>query len=565
VLQELVIHDFAIIESLSLSFESGMTALTGETGAGKSIIIDAVGLLAGGRGSTDFIRTGAAKATLEGLFDATTNPQTKAQLSQFGLETDDETVLLQRDLYPNGRNVCRVNGRLVNTSTLRAIGETLVDIHGQNEHQQLMHPDSHLGLLDQFAGSATQKPLTAYRQVYAKYQLTKTALQTKQANEQEWAQRLDMLQFQVDEIDAAALLPDEETQLEQERDRLANFQRVNDALQQSYELLGNEDFNPLDAIGNAMESMQAIAALDPDYAAISDAIQSAYYGLQDAQSNLSHQLDQMEWNPERLDIVEKRLDLITQLKRKYGDSVAEIIKYGTQAHQELAQMQASEVGEGDLEAQVAQLRQQLLDLGLQLSQARHDAAGRLEKAIHQQLKSLYMEKTVFEVHFETKQVIRADGLDTLEFYIQANPGEAAKPLAKVASGGELSRLMLALKTIFAQTDGVTSIIFDEVDTGVSGRVAQAIANKISLIAQHSQVLCITHLPQVAAMSDHEYLIQKKVASGRTNTTVSKLSAKARIDEIARMLAGSEVTTLTREHAEELLAMAKKTRADLEKA
>ncbi|KRM72814.1 DNA repair protein RecN [Lacticaseibacillus brantae] len=561
-LQELVIHDFAIIESLSLSFDAGMTALTGETGAGKSIIIDAVGLLAGGRGSTDFIRTGAAKASLEGLFDATTNPRTNEQLAAFGLDTDDETVLLQRDLYPNGRNVCRVNGRLVNTSTLRAIGETLVDIHGQNEHQQLMHPETHLGLLDQFADGAVHQQLTTYQAAYTAYQQAKKTLQTKQANEQEWAQRLDMLQFQVGEIDAADLQADEDVTLTQERDQLANFQRVSDALQTSYELLDSEDFSPIDAIGNAMESIQGIAQFNPDYAAIATALQSAYYGLQEAQGDLSRQMDQLAWDPERLDVIEKRLDLITQLKRKYGDQVSDIIAYGAKAHAELAQMQANEAGEGDLETQVNQLRQDLLTVGQQLSQARHKAALALQNAVHDQLKSLYMEKTVFEVHFEQKQVIRPDGLDTLEFYIQANPGEAAKPLAKVASGGELSRLMLALKTIFAQTDGVTSIIFDEVDTGVSGRVAQAIANKISLIAQHSQVLCITHLPQVAAMSDHEYLIQKQVHSGRTTTSVDKLSAKARVDEIARMLAGSEVTTLTREHAEELLAMAAKTRQSL---
>lgn len=554
-LQELVIHDFAIIERLSLSFEGGMTTLTGETGAGKSIIIDAVGLLAGGRGSSDFIRTGAAKATLEGLFDARTNSKTHEKLALFGLETEDETVLLQRDLYPSGRNVCRVNGRLVNTTTLREIGETLVDIHGQNEHQQLMRPESHLGLLDQFGGAAVRKLRLAYQEQFDAYSKLRQAQQKKQANEQEWAQRLDMLEFQVNEIDTAALQPDEETQLEQERDRLANYQRISDALQHSYDLLGNETFSPIDSVGSAMESMQPISQIDPEFETITENLQNVYYGLQDVQSELSRQLDQLEWDEGRLDAVEKRLDLITQLKRKYGDSVADIIAYGQKAHTELASMQATEQGADQLDDQVAKTQAAAKQLGHTLSEARHKAALKLQKAIHKQLSALYMEKTVFEVHFGASTALRSDGIDQVEFYIQTNPGEAAKPLARIASGGELSRLMLALKTIFAESDGVTSIIFDEVDTGVSGRVAQAIANKISVIAEYSQVLCITHLPQVAAMSDHEYVIEKKVSDGRTQTEVTKLDEPARIDELARMLAGTEITPLAIQHAKELLAMA----------
>ena len=556
-LQELAIHDFAIIDNLALSFQSGMTALTGETGAGKSIIIDAVGLLAGGRGSVDFIRTGASKASLEGLFDAQANPLTESKLQAFGVMDPDQndTVLLQRELFRSGRNVCRVNGHLVNTATLKAIGETLVDIHGQNEHQQLMHSETHLGLLDAFAGDDLLKIRRQYAEVYQNYQRTLQAVKQKQANEQEWAQRLDMLKFQVSEIQSADLQPHEDTDLSTERDRLANFQRINAALQESYALLSDEEVNALDQIGQAMSSMQSIADLDPDFASIADNLQSAYYSLQDVQNDLSKELDDQEFDEGRLDEVEKRLDLFNQLKRKYGETLDEVIAYGKRAAAELNQMEQAETSVEDLDSNLKESQAQLQKLGAALSKRRHAAAKQLTKAIHEQLASLYMDKTVFSVHFTKAKDFRADGLDEAVFYIQTNPGEEAKPLAKIASGGELSRLMLSMKTIFARSEGVTAIIFDEVDTGVSGRVAQAIANKISLIAKRSQVLCITHLPQVAAMADHEYVISKAVHDGRTTTQVNKLTHKARVEEIARMLAGEKITKLTIEHAEELLRMA----------
>ncbi|WP_125704450.1 DNA repair protein RecN [Lacticaseibacillus daqingensis] len=563
-LQELVIHDFAIIESLELSFTTGMTTLTGETGAGKSIIIDAVSLLAGGRGSADFVRTGASKASLQGLFDATSNPRTATVMAAYGLAPDDGTVLLARELYASGRNLCRVNGTLVNTATLRAIGETLVDIHGQNEHQQLIHPETHLGLLDQFAAATVGPLLTQYRSDYAAYTKNAQALQKKHQNEREWAQRLDMLRFQVDEIEVAALTAGEDEALSAERERLANYQRIADALNDSYGLLSNEEANPLDLIAQAMGNMQGVASLDPAFDTIAKSIAGAYYSLQDAQTELSRQIDDLSWDEGRLDAVEKRLDLLTQLERKYGASASAVLAYGEKAARELASMTATEADEEGLDKRVAAQRSALLALGAKLHAARAQAATALVAAIHEQLAALYMAKTVFSVQFTPLEAgeLRPDGLDNVEFYIQTNPGEAAKPLAKIASGGELSRIMLALKTIFAKTDGVTSIIFDEVDTGVSGRVAQAIANKISQIALASQVLCISHLPQVAAMADHEYVIEKRVAKGRTTTTVQKLDHAARVLEIARMLAGETITHLAVEHAEELLALADETKRAL---
>ncbi|ASN62349.1 DNA repair protein RecN [Latilactobacillus curvatus] len=556
-LQELVIHDFAIIDQLAISFEEGMTVLSGETGAGKSIIIDAVGLLAGGRGSQDFIRTGAKKATLEGLFTMTPNGTTAAVLDQFGIEHDEQTVLLQRDLAVNGHNVCRVNGYLVNTTTLKHIGETLVDIHGQNEHQELMYPDRHLGLLDEFAHQKLTTAKAAYAETYAAYRKAQRALKQKQQNEQEWAQRLDMLKFQTNEIDAAQLQADEESKLVEERAKLMNFQKINQALQASHTILAGEDGNALDQIAVAMNQMQEIAELDPEFKRIADSLQTGYYTLQDSSIDISREVSNLEWDEARLDEIEQRLETINNLEHKYGDSIAEILAYGEKIGAELAAMQVTEANASELEQQFTQLEQQLRTNGQTLTQLRQKAAKQLEKAVHQQLKALYMEKTVFKVEFlpNEQEQFMASGMDKVEFYIQPNPGEKLRPLAKIASGGELSRLMLALKTIFSESQGVTSIIFDEVDTGVSGRVAQAIANKISEIGQHSQVLCITHLPQVAAMSDHQYQIQKQVKQNRTETSVQKVTGKQRIAELARMLAGTEVTELTLEHAEELVALA----------
>ncbi|MFL2028366.1 DNA repair protein RecN [Loigolactobacillus zhaoyuanensis] len=556
-LQELDIRDFAIIEKLNIAFQSGMTVLTGETGAGKSIIIDAVGILAGGRGSQEFIRKGASKMRLQGLFRLPENSATFAALDHYGIEHADADILLQRDLYRTGRNVCRINGQLVNTTTLKEIGETIVDIHGQNEHQELMHPEKHLALLDEFYKEKVGPQRQAYSVAYTEYTRLNKTYQERMAHAKEWAQRLDMLRFQVDEIDAAQLKPDEESQLESERARLGNFQRITAALKNSYAAIAGDEAGTMDNLGAAMNELQQITTLDTAYQELADSVQTAYYTLQDAASDLLRQADLMEWDEGRLDEIEKRLEVIQQLKRKYGDSTAQILNYYAKIKAELEQMEATEDNEDQLAEQVTVAKKQLLALGQQLSKTRHQGAKKLSQAIHQQLAALYMEKTVFSVDFKTAPATHfySTGLDDIEFYIQTNPGEAAGPLAKIASGGELSRMMLALKTIFTRSQGITSIIFDEVDTGVSGRVAQAIADKISAIARFSQVLCITHLPQVAAMSDQHFFIRKQISGQRTKTTLTRLEPAQRIDELARMLSGTAITKLTREHAKELLDLA----------
>jgi DNA repair protein RecN (Recombination protein N) len=558
VLQELSITNFAIIEHLDIAFEAGMTVLTGETGAGKSIIIDAVGLLAGGRGSSEFIRTGADKAVLQGMFILPADGVTAQLLDEAGIDHADNTVILQREITKSGRNTCRINGMLVNTTTLKQIGETIVDIHGQNEHQELMQPEKHLGLLDEFAAAKIRKLKQQYQQQYDHYQQLNRELRQKNANEKEWAQRLDMLNFQVDEIAAAQVKVGEEAALIAERDRLDNYQMINQALQQSYTLLaaGEETTGAVDMVGTAMNALEPIANLDSAFNEITVNVKNAFYGLQDAAGQISNQLDLQEFDEGRLDEIEQRLDVLSQLKRKYGDSEQQILDYYQKIAAELAKMTDSEENSEDLAQRVTDAKDKLLKTGEALSDKRRTAAKVLQRQIHQELKDLYMDKAIFEVRFKpTKGQIYRSGLDSVEFYIQTNPGERMRPLAKIASGGELSRMMLALKTIFSESQGITSIIFDEVDTGVSGRVAQAIAEKINGIAHFSQVLCITHLPQVAAMSDHHYFIAKKITGKRTKTSVTKLDNAARVKELARMLAGTKVTKLSLEHAEELLQLA----------
>lgn len=561
-LQELSIKDFAIIEKTDIDFQAKMTVLTGETGAGKSIIIDALGLLAGGRGSTDFIRKGTSKSCLQGQFVLPKNAPLFNLLDQFGIDHEDETLILQRDLYKTGRNVCRINGTLVNLTTLRQVGEMLIDIHGQNEHQSLMQPETHLELLDEYDHSL-KKDVESYQVAYHKYRKLKTALEKREANEKEWAQRLDTLQFQLDEITNANLKPHEEEELTEEKDQLDNYQVIHDALENSYQALMGDNFDLIGQLGISMNELGKVSDFSTVLNNIYEKVSDAFYNLQDVSHEISNELDSMEWDEERLNQIEQRLEEIHQLKRKYGDSVEQIIEYGQKIKKELNEMQGSAQSSAEQAKEVEKTYQDAFKLAQHLSNKRRQTAHELEKAIHKQLSVLYMDKAIFKVKFKENKELTENGLDDVEFYIQTNPGESMGPLAKIASGGELSRIMLALKTIFSQKQGVTSIIFDEVDTGVSGRVAQAIAEKISQISQTSQVLCISHLPQVAAIADHHYYISKKVVDGRTETRVEKLNAKTRVKEIARMLSGSEITELTMEHAEELIKMAHQIKQKIE--
>lgn len=553
---ELSIRNFAIIEALSISFDKGLTVLSGETGAGKSIIIDAIHLLVGGRGSAEFVRHGSEKAEIEGLFQLDdTNHPCFAKANEFGIELEDGMAVLRRDISRNGKSVCRINGKLVTISTLREIGSTLIDIHGQHEHQELMDETMHLSLLDQFGGEKISAALNEYQQVYQAYEQKVKQLKNLSENDQQMAHRLDLIQFQLDEILTADLKLNEDDELIEEKRKLSNFERVYDSLQSGYNGLQGE-YKGLDWIGLVMGHIQNAAELDPSYKELAESVSNSFYQLEDAARTIRNEMDFLEYDPERLEEIEDRLNEINQLKRKYGKTVAEILEYSSKIEEEIETLLNKETHIGQLEKEIASLRKDLLIEAEEVSALRKISAQKLTKLIHKELKELYMEKTVFEVQFvkNTESFMR-NGIDKGEFYLSTNPGEPLKPLSKIASGGELSRIMLALKSIFSKHQGVTSIIFDEVDTGVSGRVAQAIAEKIHKVAINSQVLCISHLPQVAAMADTHLYIAKNIIEGRTKTTVKPLSESEKIKEIGRMISGVEITELTKEHAKELLQLA----------
>lgn len=555
-LQELSIQNFAIIPKLNISFQPGMTVLTGETGAGKSIIIDAVGLLTGGRGSQDFIREGADKAVLQGLIDVEPGQPITQLLDELGIPLEDNQLLIHRELHKSGRNVIRVNGSLVNATTLKEIGQHLVDIHGQNEHQELMQVERHLSLLDEYGKKTIGPVLEKYRAAYDTYRSLESAFHKRQADEQAWAQRLDMLTFQSKELADASLVEGEEEMLEAEYQELTNFQDVLAALSKAHEALdGDWDNNGLETISTAMSAMEDIEELSPKYATLTEAVRGAYYELQEAASEILSVRDGLEFDEERLREVDDRLNLIRSLERKYGATITDVLAHQAKVDAELAEMGGGEQSAAELAEQVEVTEQKARTLAEKLHELRLQAAKQLATKIHEQLSDLYMEKAVFSAHITEMKELNATGLDAVEFYIQTNPGEGAKPLVKIASGGELSRMMLAMKTIFSREQGITSIIFDEVDTGVSGRVAQAIAEKIAVIGRYSQVLTITHLPQVAAVADNHYFIEKQVVGDRTETSIHTLSEDERVNEVARMLSGDELTDAAKENARDLIQRA----------
>jgi DNA repair protein RecN (Recombination protein N) len=569
-LAELSIKNFAIIESLSISFEKGLTVLTGETGAGKSIIIDAIHLLIGGRGSAEFVRYGEDKAEIEGLFLLENeNHPCYDKCAEVGIDISEGMVVLRREIFATGKSVCRVNGKLVTTAILRDIGSTLVDIHGQHEHQELMNPSRHLPLLDEYGGAEIAEALEEYRAVYEKYEQLRKKLKKLNENEQQMAHRLDLLTFQLDEIQKANLQPNEDEQLMEEKVKIMNFQKIYEALKHSYEALSGEQ-RGLDWIGLAMSHLDDVASIDPALKEAYETIANSYYLLEDITYKLRDELEQLEYDPARLDFIESRLSEINQLKRKYGSTIEDILQYAEKITEEIDTIQHRETHIHELQKELKSVTEDLLIEAKNVTNVRKKYAKMLINHIHQELKELYMEKTQFDIVFTKREgsldaplldgvpvKFHEDGVDDAEFYISTNVGEPLKPLAKIASGGELSRIMLALKSIFSKHQGVTSIIFDEVDTGVSGRVAQAIAEKIYRISIDSQVLCISHLPQVAAMADTHLFIAKETDGNRTRTSVRALSDEEKVKEIGRMISGVEITELTKKHAKELLELATK--------
>ena len=549
-LLEISIKNFAIIEAISLNFEKGMTVLTGETGAGKSIIIDAMNMMLGARATTDVIRHGAPKADIEGLFSVENSRLLQEIFDEQGLELGDE-IIIRREILQNGRSISRVNGQMVNLSVLRAIGQHLVDIHGQHDQEELMRPQLHIQMLDEFGDTAFWTLKETYQTSFDAYRkMRKQVLEVKK-NQQEHKARIEMLEFQMAEIEAANLQAGEDLALNQERDKLLNHKNIADTLTNAYSMLDNEDFSSLANVRSAMNDMESVEEYDPEYREISSSLSETYYVLEDITKRLEAIIEDLDFDGNRLMQVENRLDLLHTITRKYGGTVDDVLLYFVKITEEYNLLTGNNLSSEDMEAELKKLEVNLVDLAGQLASARHDLAQQLEAEIKQELQDLYMEKAQFQVRFSKGKFSR-EGNEMVEFYISTNPGEDFKPLVKVASGGELSRLMLAIKSAFSRKEGKTSIVFDEVDTGVSGRVAQAIAQKIHKIGQHGQVLAISHLPQVIAIADYQFFIEKISNDHSTVSTVRLLTVEERVEEVAKMLAGDDVTEAALTQARELL-------------
>lgn len=549
-LLEISIKNFAIIEEISLNFEKGMTVLTGETGAGKSIIIDAMNMMLGSRATTDVIRHGAPKAEIEGLFTVESNRHLTALFEEQGLEWTDE-LIIRREILQNGRSVSRINGQMVNLSVLKAVGQHLVDIHGQHDQEELMRSQLHITMLDEFGDAAFFQTKAAYRQTFEDYKRLRKQVVELQRNQQENKARIEMLEFQIAEIEAAALEVEEDVRLEQERQRLLNHKMIADTLTNAYTMLDAEEFSSLANVRSAMNDLESIEEYDPSYKELSSQLSETFYALEDITKRLEDVVDGLEFDGNRLMQVESRLDLIYSITRKYGGQVKDVLEYLAQITKEYSLLTGSDLSSEELEKELKRLEKSLVSLAQELSDQRHALAQALENEIQQELADLYMDKARFQVRF-SKAKFNREGNEAVEFYISTNPGEDFKPLVKVASGGELSRLMLAIKSAFSRKEGKTSIVFDEVDTGVSGRVAQAIAAKIHKIGQNGQVLAISHLPQVIAAADYQFYIEKISDEHSTVSTVRLLNREERIEEIAKMLAGEDLTEAARQQAEQLL-------------
>ncbi|VTS32198.1 DNA repair protein recN [Streptococcus pseudoporcinus] len=549
-LLEISIKNFAIIEEISLSFDNGMTVLTGETGAGKSIIIDAMNMMLGARASIDVIRHGAQKAEIEGFFSIDHKAELMTLLEANGIDVQDE-LIIRRDIFANGRSVSRINGQMVNLSTLKEVGQFLVDIHGQHDQEELMRSAHHLAILDAFGDSSFQNQKVTYQETFEAYKSLRKKVIEKQKNARDHKERIDMLAFQMAEIEAVDLQKGEDISIQSERQRLLNHKQIADTLANAAVLIDNEELSSLSNIRSAMNDLLTIENFDPDYQLMARNITEAYYILEDVNKMLSDTVDNLDFDAGRLLELDSRLDQINSLTRKYGGNVDDLLDYYSNIEKEYQLLTGSESSDEELESQLKRVEKDLIAQAKLLSHSRHKLANQLELDIKQQLNDLYMAKSNFEVRL-TPSKFNRNGNETVEFYISTNPGEGFKPLVKVASGGELSRLMLAIKAAISSKEDKTSIVFDEVDTGVSGRVAQAIAQKIYKIGKNSQVLAISHLPQVIAIADYQYYISKESKADTTISRASLLEYNQRVEEIAKMIVGNDITETARQQARDLL-------------
>lgn len=552
------IENIAVIERADLEFENGLTVLTGETGAGKSIIIDSIGAIMGQRTSRELIRAGAAKGFVSAVFSNVSEELT-AWLCENQLDGEEpDTVHVQRQISGDGKSICRVNTKPVSVSVLKQISPYLINIHGQHDGQRLMDDSCHIDFLDCFAG--LQKQLDEYVPLYHKLLTLKRQINELDRSEQERLQRLDMLTFHLDEINGAELVDGEDIQLEKRKAYFDNIGRLANALHEAYHVLdGDADTDmagAYDLLCQAANALSRLTDVSSELRELSERADELKYLALDLRDSVAQQQMQTDFSPEERAAVEERLDLIYRLKQKYGTTISEILEYAQQARTELETLQTADERREMLLNEYKTVRAHARECAGMLSAARKAAAAKLEKSIVAELADLDMTKVRLAVRVETGSKLSAKGVDTVSFLISVNPGETLRPLSKVASGGELSRVMLAMKNVLTAQEPVGTLIFDEIDTGVSGRAAQKIAHKLSEIGAKKQTLCVTHLPQIAAMGNHHMLITKTVRGDRTYTEVQPVTGQARTEEIARMISGDQITKASLANAAELLHDAK---------
>ena len=552
------IENIAIIESADIAFEPGFNVLTGETGAGKSIVIDAISAVLGQRTSRELIRTGAKSALVTAVF---TGLPRLLWLEDAGFPQGEE-LLLQREISGDGRNVCRLDGRPLTVAQLRELGRQLLDIHGQHDGQQLLDPTCHLNYLDSFG--RTGKLLESYRKAYEAVQARKKQIAALEMDEAERSRRVDTLTYQIGELERADLKEGEDEELDERRKLLRSAGKLMDAVQEAeYALSGSEDSQgACDLIAQAEGAIGRVARLTDPLSALGEKLSALRCAADDAAECLRDMSRELDFSPGELDQIEGRLDVIYRLKKKYGATVAEMLDYLERSRRELDQIQYADDTIVRLTAELEKERARAREKGGALTAARKRAAEKLQKRVQEELRQLDMPKVRFETEFlpsEGEDGMDATGMDKVQFLMSANVGEALKPIQKVASGGELARIMLALKNVLAEDDGIGTLVFDEVDTGVSGRAAQKVAEKMADVARRKQVLCVTHLPQIAAMADAHFSVEKGERNGRTYTKVERLSQEGREEELSRLIGGAQVSEALRRSAAELLEYAREYR------
>ena len=552
-LRTLSVSNVALIEKQEIEFYDGFSVLTGETGAGKSIIIEALNFVLGERASRELVKTGAKKAWVEARFRLSDSEPVRRLLCDMELTPEDDELVLYRELSDGGKSACRANGTLISVAQLKQIGDALVDIHGQHEHQSLLNPKLHIRLLDSLGGEAL---LTLREQLGEAYTVASKAakeLRGAEIDERERARRCDLLSYQIEEIDKAELKEDEEEALLEKRAIQQNAQLIMESLSKSAALLSGEE-GALPLLSAALRELCGIANYQAEYAALHDRLQEAYYVIEDAAYGTRSQRDEFSYEPGMLDQVEWRLETISVMKRKYGESVAEILRYREKIGAELDWLLTSEARHEALAAAYEAARDAYQTLAKALSERRRQTADDMRRRLLPELSCLGMPHAAFEVRFQELpgELPSALGVDGVEFMLSTNLGEPVKPLSGVASGGEVSRIMLALKSVLADIDGIPTMVFDEIDSGISGRIGGAVAQKMKQIASGRQVLCITHLPQIAARADHQYLVYKETVGEQTTTAALRLNPEERVREIARIMGGAPEDAIALAHARSLI-------------